>query len=51
MKHIKGEDNGAAVKFSRIAWPEAVAKAGEIVNLAGAIEIDTHTADEYESNY
>ena len=40
VNHIKGEENVAADKVSRIHWPVAIPKAVEIVQLAGEIEFD-----------
>ena len=45
VNDIKGEKNGAAYNLSRINWPAAAPKAGEIVRLAGEIELDTEAEE------
>ena len=50
VNHIKGEENVAADNLSRIPRPVAMAKAVEIVQLAGDLEHDTDAEEEPDSD-
>ena len=42
VKHIKGEENVAADRLSRIPWPMATPKAVDVIQLAGELEQIVH---------
>ena len=48
VPHIKGQENVAADRLSRIPWPVATPKAVDIIQLAGELELDS--AGEEESD-
>ena len=50
MSHIKGEDNVAAGKLSRIPWPVATPKAVDIIQLAGELELGSGREEESDSD-
>ena len=47
MNNIKGEENFAGDKLSRIPWPVATPKTVEIIQLAGKLDLDSD-AEEYD---
>ena len=49
VRHIKGEQNVAAEKRSRIPWPLVTPQAVDVIQLAGELELDSEAQEEFDS--
>ena len=49
VTHIKGEENVAAERLSRIPWPVATPKAVDVIQLAVELEVDSAGEEESDS--
>ena len=50
ITHIKGEENVAADRLSRIPWPVASPTAVDVIQLAGELELDSAGEEESDSD-
>ena len=50
ITHIKGEENVAADRLSRIPWPVATPTAVDVIQLAGELELDSAWEEESDSD-
>ena len=49
VTHIKGEENVAADRLSRIPWPVAMPKAVDVIQRADEVELDSEGEEESDS--